>query len=135
MAAHDFKDHHTVVRFSGGVQTVERFGSDVECSHKTKGKFGAGKAVVNSFGDTAHGNAPLVEFGGNTECAFATQDYKGVNSQNPHVRNCVLIDALHGMGDPVDGAFGEVSTIACAEYGAASWQQATDVTGRKETRF
>ena len=54
MAAHDLDDHHTVVRLGRGVQAVDRFGRDFDCSDEAKGEIGALDVVVDGFGHPHH---------------------------------------------------------------------------------
>src|SRR5699024_9206704 len=52
VAAHDLHDHHTVVRFSGGVQAVNSVGSHCHSSIETEGEVSAIHVIVNGLWDT-----------------------------------------------------------------------------------
>src|SRR5690349_8101491 len=62
IASHDFNDDDAVVRFRGGMYAIDRAGSYVDRSIKTKCKVCTGEVVVDSFGNADDFRAPLRQF-------------------------------------------------------------------------
>ena len=60
IASHQFKHHHTVMRFGCGMQTVDGFGGGVDGGIKSEGGFRAADIIIDRLGDADDRRAFLI---------------------------------------------------------------------------
>ena len=76
------------------MQTIERFGCDVQRRDEPERQFRAGEIVVDRLRDAADRNAALVKLVGDRQRAFAAKHDEGVDTEDLHVGDRFLVYGL-----------------------------------------
>src|SRR5262245_698402 len=108
------------MRLSCRVQTVERFGRDVESRDKAEGKFGAGQIVIDRFGYATDRNVKLMKLGRDGKRSLPTQNYEGINAEYFHVTQRLFVDTHRSGRGAVWCSLNESTPIARTQDRAAA---------------
>src|SRR5436190_548119 len=102
MAAHNFQDHHAVVRCCGRMKAVKCFGRHIDRGHKTERQFRGGKIVIDRLWNTDDRKTTIVKLFGDRESPFTADRDQRFDAQYIEVRQRLADGQLGNLRLAVD---------------------------------
>src|SRR5688572_8323523 len=127
MSAHHFEDHHAVVRFGGGVESIECFGGNVERGNEAKCQLSRRKIVIDCFRHTNHRKTSPVKLSGDGERTLSTEHNQRLDSQSREILECLPITLISLRVAALSIAIDETSSVSRSENRSPARQKSTDV--------